>query len=549
MADESKSRAYAIDRRRLLGMGLGLGATVLLGACGGSSSKRAQAASAGPSGAPVRGGTLVFSDTEAVPSWQNQKLLSYSAGNVTFHTNVFLLYFDPYQKTFQPWVAESWGKNPENTEYWFKIRKGITFSDGSALTPQLVARNYERFGRGDTKRRVPVHPQLSRGFDHVEVAGDTVKIVLSKPNQQFLRDVTRVNSGILADKTLALDSEEAGLPQNHVGAGPFVLASYVPGQEATLVRRVGYHWAPASSPNQGEAYLDKVIWKVLPELGLRTGALLTDQVDVARGIQPVDEDTILARGYQLLYYRPPLGTSNYAALRVDNEFTRDLRVRRALALGVDRAGLCRDALTPRYPLPVSILNVNNANAIDLSSEFSYDPHTARDLLEQAGWTQGPDGIRRKDGKKLNLTVPQSAQQVALGPAWEYIAQKWRKELGVVLDVRNDPSFATAANLDVNVPIVVSRTSIISLGQSFGGAGNTALLGSPPELAALYQRELEAKDDLEFKQVQIEQQKALHKGAYVFACFEEAQTYGASPHVHVTFQTQTYPDFYNAWKAA
>ncbi|MGH3639265.1 MAG: hypothetical protein ACRDUX_09575, partial [Mycobacterium sp.] len=100
-----------------------------------------------------------------------------------------------------------------------------------------------------------------------------------------------------------------------------------------------------------------------------------------------------------------------------------------------------------------------------------------------------------------------------------------------------------------VPLVVSRTSIISLGQSFGGPGNTALLGAPPELTALYDRELEAKDDAEFTAVQAEQQKALIKGSYVFAYFEEAQTFGAAPNVHVTFQTQTYPDFYNAWKKA
>jgi peptide/nickel transport system substrate-binding protein len=234
---------------------------------------------------------------------------------------------------------------------------------------------------------------------------------------------------------------------------------------------------------------------------------------------------------------------------VDNEFTKDPLVRQALVLGIDRDGLSRDALTPSYPPPISILNVTNANAIDLSDQFTYNPGKARDLLEQAGWKQGSDGIRAKGGTQLHLTVPQSAQQVALGPAWEYIAQQWRKELGIVLDVRNDPSFAASANTDVTVPLVVSRTSIISLGQSFGGAGNTALLGSTPELTALYTRELEAKDDAEFKAVQAEQQKALIKGSYVIAYFEEAQTFGASPNVHVTFQTQTYPDFYNAWKKA
>jgi peptide/nickel transport system substrate-binding protein len=540
-----------IGRRRLFGAGATVLGASLLGTVTGANAGASPVAkgSNGPSGPPVRGGTLVFSDTDSVRNWQNQKLSTYSAGNLTISTNVFLVYFDPYEKTFDPWVAERWGKNPQNTEFWFKIRRGISFSDGTALTPDVVAKNYERFGRGDDKLRIPVHPQIAHGFDHVEVDGDIVKIVLNKPNQQFLRDTIRINSGIVGEKTLGLSLEEAGLPQNHVGAGPFVLQSYVPGQEATLVRRAGYNWAPASSPNQGEAYLDKIVWKVLPELGLRTGALLSNQVDVARGIQLADEATIVERGYQLLLYRPPLGSSNYAAMRVDNEFVRDSRVRQALALGIDREGLSRNALTPSFPPPISILNSNNPNAVDLSHEFAYNPDKARDLLEQAGWTRGRDGIRAKDGKKLHLTVPLTWQQVALVPAWEYIEQQWRKELGVVIEVRNDPSFAYAAYQDPNVPIVVSRQSIVSLGQTFGGKGNVALLGSPPELVALYQRELEAADDEEFRQIQIEQQKALHKGAYVIAYFEEAQTFGASPNVHLPFQAQTNPDFHNAWKRA
>ncbi|MET0901316.1 MAG: ABC transporter substrate-binding protein [Mycobacterium sp.] len=540
---------YRFDRRSFFGLSAAALGSGLLVACGGPASLPAQtgAGPTGPTGEPVRGGTLTFSDTEAVSSWQSQKLSTYSAGNLTFHTNVFLLYFDPYKKQLQPWAAESWSKNDENTRFSFKIRKGITFSDGTQLTPEIVAQNYELFGRGDERRRIPVHAQVSRGYDHVEVDGDTVTVVLAKPNQQFLIDTTRLNSPILGAKTIGLEFEEAGRPENHVGAGPFVFRSQVPNQSAVLARRPGYRWAPAGSPNQGEAHLDEIVWKVLPESGLRTGALTSNQVDVARGIQPSDEAAIQSAGYQLLLYRPPLGTANYAGLRVDNEFTRDPLVRQALVLGIDREGLTRDALTPSYPTPISILNTNNANAIDLASEFAYNPDRSRDLLEQAGWRQGSDGIRAKDNTQLRLTVPQSAQQVALGPAWEYIAQQWRKELGIVLDVRNDPSFAASANTDVTVPLVVSRTSIISLGQSFGGEGNTALLGSPPELAALYTRELEAKDDAEFKAVQQEQQRALIKGSYVIAYFEEAQTFGASPNVNVTFQTQTYPDFYNAWK--
>lgn len=544
--------AHGLTRRDLLGLGAAALCSGLLPGCRESGLKKRSsypASVAGPLGSPVRGGTLVFSDLEAVPSVQNQKIGTFSSMCLTFHTNAFVLYFDPYKKTFEPWVAESWGKNAANTEYWFKIRKGITFSDGTPLTPEVVAKNLDRFGKGDEPRRIPVHAFIARGYDHVEVHDDIVKVVLSKPNQQFLRDLTRVNSGLVGEKTLALDLEEAGKPMNHVGAGPFVYESHVPGEQTTFVKRRGFNWAPRSSRNQGEAYLDRIVWKALPEVGLRTGALTSGQVDIAHGIQPSDEPIVLEQGYQVLLYRPPLGTCDYFSLRVENEITKDISVRRALLHSVDHEKMTREVLSPSYPPPISILNVNNPNVVDLRPLFAYDPEKSRNLLEQAGWQRGEDGIRRKDGKKLRLTAPQSLQQVALGPAWEFLTLAWRKELGLELEVRKDPAFAAQALQDASVAIALGRTSVCSLGQALGGPGNTALLGSPPELLALYKRELEAKDDEEFKQVQLEQQKAILEGAYAVPYFEEAQTYGVSPNVHVTFQLQTPPDFYNAWKKA
>jgi len=115
--------AHTRLRRHVLGLGAAqLGAALLWGCRDGRSRQQRAADTAralGPSGSAARGGTLVFSDTEQVPSVQTQRLGSYRSYCLTFPTNVFLLYFDPYTKAFEPWVAERWGKNPENTEYWF----------------------------------------------------------------------------------------------------------------------------------------------------------------------------------------------------------------------------------------------------------------------------------------------------------------------------------------------------------------------------------------------------------------------------------------------
>jgi peptide/nickel transport system substrate-binding protein len=497
----------------------------------------------------VSGGTLAYSDTQAVTTWQNQSLGSYSAGNLAFFTFTYLLYVDPVSKRLVPWIASSWSANDDNTEFTFTIRPGVTFSDGSQLTPDIVAQNFDRFGLGAPDLRIPANAYIAAGYDHSEVDGDTVKIVLNSPDEQFPLNSTRVQMGLVSASTLKLDVEEAGLPQNVIGAGPFVFQSQVPNESAILVRRPDYQWAHAASVNQGPAYLEKIHWQVLSEVGLRTGALQSGQVDVARGIQPSDEALLANSGYQVLLVRPTYGSSNYAAIRIDNPYVSDARVRKALLIGIDREQMCQTALSPSYPPARSILNEVNPAFVDLSADLKYDPVQARSLLDQAGWTVSSSGVREKDGKQLQLTVPQDAQQVALTPAWTYIAQQWRQELGIILDVRTDPAFEAEASTEVSVPLLCSRTSIISLGQVFGGLGNTYTLASPPELLALRKEELTAASPAAWYAVEAAEQRLIVGNPYAIPTFEEAQVSGASSKVNVSFTSTTYPDFYNAWKEA
>ncbi len=194
-------------------------------------------------------------------------------------------------KRLQPWVAESWTKNDENTRFSFKIRKGITFSDGTQLTPEIVAQNYEQYGRGNEKLRIPVHQQLSRGYDHVEVDGDTVTVVLSKPNQQFLVDTTRLNSPSWAPRPSAWTSKKPGAPKTTSAQARSCSSPRYPNQSAVLARRSGYNVsAGAFTRDQGEAYLDEVIREgaARKRAAHRSVDLPSDRRG-HRGIQPSDE--------------------------------------------------------------------------------------------------------------------------------------------------------------------------------------------------------------------------------------------------------------------
>jgi peptide/nickel transport system substrate-binding protein len=517
--------------------------TTLLSACsGGGPIDR------GPrSTQPVHGGTLVFSDVAAVDSWQTQALGSYTAGNALNAVLDRLTYFDKKTNKLVGWIATNFTQNADATQFTFVIRDGVTFSDHTPLDANAVKANFDLWGLGDQSKQI-LPSRYFPDYDRAEVSDKTVTVYLKQPNSSLLYATSSIFAGLVSPKTLALPNIDQARPENLVGSGPFVFQSRVPDQEIVLTKRSDYAWAPASDPNQGAAYLDKVIIKVIPEVGLRSGALLSRQVDLARGIQPFDEKPVRDAGYDV-YAEPGVDlTANFTSFRIANENVSDERVRKALSIGFDRQKLVETVLSDSFPRPYSLLNRSDPSFVDLSAQLQPDLTLAKRLLDEAGWTVGSDGIRHKDGKALELTIPDAVQQPAVKPTWEYIEQQWRTELGVKLDVRaGDPAFASAASTDRGVALAPTRTWLYNgLASIFVGPRATTLLSDDPGLLALYDRERRTTDPSAHLAVVQEIQKYLLEKSFVIPTSEESQVFSAHPKVHVEFTSATYPDFQSAW---
>ena len=89
--------------------------------------------------------------------------------------------------------------------------------------------------------------------------------------------VDRRRSASSAPSTLALPFEDRATA-SLVGTGPFTLESYTKDTEVVLAKRPGYAWAPDARANDGEAHLDEIVFTIIPEASVRTGALQSGQV-------------------------------------------------------------------------------------------------------------------------------------------------------------------------------------------------------------------------------------------------------------------------------
>jgi peptide/nickel transport system substrate-binding protein len=179
---------------------------VLLAGC----SKKDAPASATASDGPVQGGTLVYLEQQAHTNLYPPAGGFYPNGGVLNQITDKLTYQDPKTLEIQPWIAESWEVNATATEYTFKLRKGVTFSDGTPLDATAVAKNFDTYGLGNKELRHPVS-EVINNYEKSEVLDPlTVKFTFKKPSPGFLQGTSVIGSGLVSLATLARPFEELG---------------------------------------------------------------------------------------------------------------------------------------------------------------------------------------------------------------------------------------------------------------------------------------------------------------------------------------------------
>ncbi len=513
---------------------------------------------------PVRGGTLIYLDqqphTQLYPPaggfYPNSGILNQITDKLTWQNPVTL--------GVEPWIAESWEVNADLTEYTFRLRPGVTFSDGTPLDAAAVAANFDSFGLGSEERNFRPS-EVVNNYESSEVLDPlTVRFRFSKPSPGFLQGTSVIGSGLVAPSTLARRFDELGDATLVIGSGAFVATEETPGTETVLTAREDYAWGPAGREHQGRALLDEVRVLVVPEDSVRIGALLSGQADVVRQIQAYDEARIEAAGFNLLA-PPTRGINNSVVFRPDNPLVADARVRRALLHGTDTAEIVETLFSANYPRATSILSSQAQGYVDLSDRLAFDPALAASLLDEAGWTLGPDGVRAKDGVPLVLSAYESLPQPQNRAALQLIAQQWGR-LGVTLNVLpGDAGSATIDNLDPAKtpvsPAMVGRADPDVIKSQYHPTFRDVLLqvgGVSQEVDSFEDGELNALLDAIASEVDPdcrldlvgEVQAYVINQAYAIPIFEEPQVFATAPHVHgFAFEAVARPSFYAIWKSA
>jgi peptide/nickel transport system substrate-binding protein len=349
------------------------------------------------------------------------------------------LVWEPEPGKFVPGLAESWDISPDATVYTFKLKKGVTFHDGTPFNGAAVKFTFDRVIDPATKAGQS-HDQLGP-YDRTDVVDDyTVKIVMKQPYAPLL---TNLNGylGIVSPAAV----QKMGLAdfaRHPVGSGPFMFKEWVAKDHVTLVRNPDYNWGSSFFKHSGPAYLDGVTYKIIPEPSVRTGTLKTGETHIIDEVDALEYGAlskdpnfgIITKGQPGSGWVLLLNSTSTGAIS-------DPAVSQAMEYAVDREGLNKSVFQSLNKAAWSPL-MRPTFAYDPSTEqlYSFDPEKAKQLLDAAGWQPGSDGVRAKAGQRLEMSFP-----IISRPRDNAMAESVQASLrDVGIDLKVDPLERAAA---------------------------------------------------------------------------------------------------------
>jgi len=351
--------------------------------------------------APVEPAQPVAPTQTAVPTQPPEKVLTIAIGQQyteTFDIAAMAYAMEPTQMIFdslvvmdldyyiQPGLAESWEVSEDGKLVTFHLKKGVKFSDGSPFNAEVVKWWLELM----LSDRSTV-AYMYKPVTEVEVVDDyTAVFHLEKPYPALFWYLSGAWGLIMSKEAYEKAPDEFGT--NPVGSGPFILEEWVQNDHLTLVKNPDYNWAPAWTGHTGPANIDKIIYRIVPEDATRLIELEAGDVDLLLEA-PWREIPTYKDNPDYKVITTPEATIWFIGMKINEPLVADLRTRQAIGYAIDR-DLIKDTLFMGYgEAKTTYLASQMASDIGVSEIApNYDPVKAAELLTEAGWEKGSDGI-------------------------------------------------------------------------------------------------------------------------------------------------------------
>jgi peptide/nickel transport system substrate-binding protein len=302
-----------------------------------------------------------------------------------------------YTKNYQiePCLATSW-QQISDTQWRFNLRKGVKFHDGSPFTADDVVFSFGRIKQPQGTNQIYV-----AGIKEVKKIDEhTVEFLLEGPHPLLLRNIVdfRIMSKSWAEKNRSQNiqdykaKEETYASRNTNGTGPYLIKGWEP--DKRIVFAVNKDWWGTLDGN-----VTDVVYTPIKSDATRVSALLSGEVDLVTDLPTQDVERLrkeanlkILDGHEVRTIFIGLDQHNdelkYSNVKGKNPF-KDLRVRRALNMAVDREAIRRVTMRG-LSIPAGIMIAPGVHGYSTQIDIvqKYDPAAAKKLLAEAGYPQG-----------------------------------------------------------------------------------------------------------------------------------------------------------------
>ncbi len=220
--------------------------------------------------------------------------------------------------------------------------------------------------------------------------------------------------------------------------GPYLVKEIKPGSHVVVKRNPHFH---GKKPK-----IERLVFKIIPNSQALEANLLSGTVDmIVEGSLNLDQalsldkrlsgDAALKRRFEVKYREGPL--YEHIDLNLRNPILQDIRVRRALVYAIDRHALVKALFAGRQQVALHPVHPLDPYYTDDVMRYPYDAKRAASLLDAAGWTMGPAGIRQKNGKKLSFIFMTTAENKTRELVQVFLQNEWKK-VGIEIKLKNTP---------------------------------------------------------------------------------------------------------------
>ena len=325
-------------------------------------------------------------------------------------------------------LAESWTISEDGKIYTFKIRDGVTFSDGTVCDANAILANFnaviENKDRHTWLEMMNLLVGVSAPDDH------TFVIELSEAYYPMLTELGCIRPFAMISPNYMIDGSTKDGVSGYIGTGPYVLTDFETDQYAVFERNENY-WGEKPE-------IERITVKVIPDNQTRIMALESGEIDLIFGKNMLDADAISqyvdSDKFEVALSNPT--STRHIVLNTTNEILSDTAVRQALQHATNRTAIS-EGIFYGLEQPADTLYAATVPYCDVElTPYEYSTETASSMLDEAGWIMGSSGIREKGGKKLELDLLYNSDSVTEKTISEYLQSEYLK-LGISLNIHGE----------------------------------------------------------------------------------------------------------------